>query len=131
MKLITRDTDYAIRALCYIARHRKETVTAKEMVARLRIPRPFLRKILQTLNRRDILKSYKGRDGGFTLARPPERIFLIELIEAFQGPFQLNEHVFKNSPCPHKKTCGLKAKLDNIEGYVKSQLGDITLKSLI
>lgn len=131
MKLITRDTDYAIRALCYIARNKGDMVTAKDMVGGLKIPRPFLRKILQALNREGILKSHKGRDGGFTLARAPEEIFLIELMKAFQGPFKLNEHIFKNSPCPHEMTCRLKKKLDKIEGYVKSQLENITLKSLM
>ena len=56
MKLITRDTDYAIRALCFIARFKKKIVSVSELVKVLKIPRPFLRKILQTLNKKRILK---------------------------------------------------------------------------
>ena len=131
MKLITRDTDYAIRALCYAAKHKKKTVTAKELVARLKMPRPFLRKIMQALNKEGILKSYKGREGGFRLTRAPKDIYILDLMEVFQGPFELNEHLFKNNPCPHKKTCRLKRKLDKIELYILRELDNITLKSLL
>ena len=131
MKLITRDTDYAIRALCYIAKHKKEVVTAKELVGKLKIPRPFLRKIMQILNKEGILKSYKGRVGGFKLATVPARIYILDLMEVFQGPFVLNEHVFINSPCPHSGVCKLKRKVDKIEFYIKGELGDITLKDLL
>ncbi|MCX5702041.1 MAG: hypothetical protein NTW64_03570 [Candidatus Omnitrophica bacterium] len=44
MKLITRDTDYAIRALCYIAKNKNEIISVRELVTKLKIPRPFLRK---------------------------------------------------------------------------------------
>jgi len=131
MKLITRDTDYAIRALCYIAKHKKETISAKEMVARLKMPRPFLRKILQVLNNEKILKSHKGKGGGFKLVKEPGDILLLDLMKIFQGPFELNEHIFKNSPCAHKKTCSLKKRLDRIEGHIVSELSDITLKCLL
>ena len=131
MKLITRDTDYAIRALCYAAKHKKKTVTAKELVARLKMPRPFLRKIMQALNKEGILKSYKGREGGFRLTRAPKDIYILDLMEVFQGPFVLNEHVFINSPCPHSGVCKLIRKVDKIEFYIKGELGDITLKDLL
>ena len=60
MKLITRNTDYAIRALCFIARKKKQVVSVKELVSKLRIPKPFLRKISQRLNKERILVSYNA-----------------------------------------------------------------------
>lgn len=131
MKLITRDTDYAIRALCYIAKNKKRRVSVKELVVKLKIPRPFLRKILQILNRKKMLKSYKGKDGGFKLNVGPEEIFLLRLMEIFQGPFKLSEHIFKNSPCPHMAKCKLKKRLDRIEAHIITQLRNITLGSLL
>lgn len=131
MKLITRDTDYALRALCFIARHRKEIVSVRELVKKLKIPKPFLRKILQILNKKRILKSYKGKGGGFLLAVPASKIFLVDLIEIFQGPLRLNECFFKKMACPNTKTCGLKKKIDNIERYVIRELNSITLTSLL
>jgi len=131
MKLITRDTDYAIRALCYIAKHEKRMISAAELVGVLKIPRPFLRKILQVLNKKKLLKSYKGKGGGFKLNVKSSKITLPVLIRIFQGPLQLSEHVFKNKACPHTDRCKLKKRLDRIEGYIISALKDITLDCLL
>jgi Rrf2 family protein len=90
-----------------------------------------LRKILQILNKKGILKSYKGLGGGFLLARPRHKIFLLDLIEIFQGPLKLNECIFKKMVCPNTKRCVLKKKIDDIERYVISQLGSITIASLL
>ncbi|MBL7084608.1 MAG: Rrf2 family transcriptional regulator [Candidatus Omnitrophica bacterium] len=131
MKLITRDTDYAVRALCFIARRKKEIVSVSELVATLRIPRPFLRKILQILNQKKMLKSYKGKGGGFNLAQNPANIFLLDLINIFQGSLKINECLFKKAPCPNIKTCKLKKKLDRIQKYVIAVLKNISLASLL
>ena len=131
MKLITRDTDYAVRALSFIARREKEIVSAARLVKELKIPRPFLRKILQVLNRRDILESHKGKGGGFLLAVPADKVFLTDLIEIFQGPLCLNECSFKKLPCPNMKTCVLRKKINNIESRVLRELSSITIASLL
>jgi len=131
MKLITRDTDYALRAICFIAKNKKTIVSVKELVGKLEIPRPFLRKILQVLNRKKILKSHKGAGGGFVLLKPAKEIFLIDLIRIFQGPLVLNECLFKKMLCPNIKTCPLRKKLDKIERLVLRELGSITIASLL
>lgn len=131
MKLITRETDYAIRAVCCIAKNKKPLVCSGEMVERLKIPRPFLRKLLQILNKEGILKSFRGAGGGFELNRPKEKIFVLDLMNAFQGPFVLCEHTFKNRPCHDIKKCALKKKLDAIEKYIRKELKNITIGDLI
>ena len=131
MRLITRNTDYAIRALMFVAEHKEEIISVSELVKNLKIPRPFLRKILQILNKKGLLKSYKGMGGGFMLALPPNKIFLVDLIEIFQGPLKLNECIFKKRICPNTKICLLKKKIDAVERYVISELKSITVASLL
>jgi len=131
MKLITRDTDYAVRSICFIARHNKKIVPVSELVKVIKIPRPFLRKILQVLNKYRILKSFKGKGGGFVLGKPPKRIFLVDLIGIFQGQLRLNECFFKKIICPNQNACALRKKIDSIERYVVSQLKTITIASLL
>src|SRR3990167_1406860 len=99
MKLLSRNTDYAVRAVCYIAKRKDDLVSATELVKELKIPRPFLRKILQALNKKGLLKSYKGISGGFKLAHKAEDVYIIDLIEVFQGPFKLNECLFRKEIC--------------------------------
>ena len=131
MKLITRDTDYAIRSICYIAGQKNSVVCVSSLVKDLKIPKPFLRKILQILQAKGILKSYKGLGGGFKLALPLNKIFLVDLIRIFKGSFKLNECIFKNKSCPNIITCVLKKKLGAIEKYVVAQLSSITMASLV
>jgi Rrf2 family protein len=131
MKLLTRSTDYAVRALAYLAKKGDETVTVSELVERLRIPRPFLRKILQALDRAGILSSRKGKSGGFRLSAAADRIFLADLIRIFQGPFKLNECLFKKVVCPHRRVCGLKKRIDRMEKRLVLELRDVTIKDLL
>ncbi|HTZ10926.1 MAG TPA: Rrf2 family transcriptional regulator [Candidatus Margulisiibacteriota bacterium] len=130
MKLITRDTDYAVRALSFILRHREQKFSATDLVRALKIPRPFLRKILQELTNQGILKSYRGQGGGFTLTPKSRGVTLIDLIKIFQGPFELNECFFKKLACPNKNSCALRKKIGSIEKEVFSKLSVITIASL-
>jgi len=131
MKLITRDTDYAMRALIFLAQERKRVVSVSELVQELKTPRPFLRKILQQLNKAKILRSFKGNQGGFILAKNPKDIYLVDLIRVFQGPLELNECIFKKKICPNRKCCVLRSKISGIESKVLEELGAITLGSLL
>jgi len=131
MKLITRDTDYAVRALCFIAGNSKKIVAVPELVKETKIPRPFLRKILQKLHKNGVLRAYKGKGGGFELALAPQKIMLVDLVKIFQGPFSLNECIFKKKVCPGRNACVLKSKIDNIERQVIRELSNIALSSLM
>jgi len=131
MKLITRDTDYAIRAIVYIACAKQEITAAGELVRALKIPRPFLRKIMQKLNQARLLKSYKGQGGGFLLAVPAKQISLMRLMNIFQGRFRLNECFFKKKVCPRTANCRLKKKIDKIEQQLIKELAVINIGGLI
>jgi Rrf2 family protein len=102
-----------------------------DLVRALKVPRPFLRKILQVLTQKKVLKSYKGQGGEFLLARSTNRVFLVDLIEIFQGPLRLNECFFKKMACPDKNTCSLRKKINSIEDYVIKELKSITIASLL
>jgi Rrf2 family protein len=131
MKLITRDTDYALRAICFIAKNKCQRICTPQIEKALKIPRPFLRKILQILNKRNILVSCKGAGGGFTLADSARNLTLTELMEVFQGPLRLNECLFKKAKCPNTKKCLLRKKIKDIEKYIIKELSSVTLASLI
>lgn len=132
MKLITRNTDYAVRALRFIARNnRDKVISVTDLVKELNIPRPFLRKILQILNKNRILKSYKGQGGGFLLAIPANKIFLVDLIEILQGPLKLNECIFKKKICPDRNICILRRKIVDVERNAIMELKTVTIASLL
>lgn len=131
MKLLTRDTDYALRALAYIATQKDKVVAVPQLMSALKMPRPFLRKILQRLTKEGLLISYKGIGGGFLLKRAARTIRLTDVINIFQGPVALNECRFRRELCPNRQRCRLKKRLDYIDSFVRSELGKIVLDDLI
>ncbi len=131
MKLLTRDTDYAIRAICCIAGRKKDIVSVTDLSNHLNMPRSFSRKILQVLSNMGLLKSLKGVGGGFSLAKRADKISIFDIMVIFQGPFQLTQHVFRGKICPHIKKCILKKELDKIEKQVIHKLKSIKISSLI
>ncbi len=130
MKLLTRNTDYAVRAVIYMAQKRDRLVSVPELTRALKVPGPFLRKILQILNKKGIAKSYRGIGGGFTLARASDKIYLMDIITVFQGPLKLNECFLRRTLCPNRQKCPLKKRIDKIERFVLSELGSISIKDL-
>ena len=129
-RLITRDTDYAVRAIGYFAASGKNVISAAELSENLELPRAFSRKILQLLRKARLVKSHRGRGGGFSLLKPPEEILLFDLIEVFQGKPELCKCFFRKSVCPDAGACVLKRKMDEIEKYVISELKSVTLAHL-
>ncbi len=131
MKLITKDTDYAVRAIMYISEFRGKLVTAANIQKKLNLPNPFLRKILQMLQKAGILNSVKGNKGGFTLAKSPDEISLIDLMEVFQGKITLTDCFLKKMKCPSIPHCPVRKKIKGIEKNMINELQNISIRSLL
>jgi Rrf2 family protein len=81
--LLSRSNEYAIRALTYLAQGEAGRLyLAREIAEELDLPAPFLGKVLQPLVARGVIKSQRGRSGGFRLARPASDVRLIDIVEA-------------------------------------------------
>ena len=91
--MLSQKARYALRALFLLAEHPiGETVMIAELAAQGHIPRKFLEQILLDLKKRGILHSVRGKHGGYTLGRTPDKISFAEIIRAIDGPLAL-------SPC--------------------------------
>lgn len=130
MKLITKNTDYAFRAISYIAK-KGDISTVSEMSYMLKMPKAFLRGILQNLNKKGLVKSFKGTGGGFALNLSPENILFTDVMEIFQGPIKISECKIKGRACPDVKMCLLKSKIEKIKQAVELELKSTTLASLL
>ena len=106
---ITRQADYAVRAVLYLARLGTSERAATSTVAEeQRIPPSFLAKIISQLSIAGLLHTSRGARGGVTLAREPKEISLLEVIEAIDGPIQINECVGDEALCTFDEECPLK-----------------------
>ena len=91
---ITRQADYAVRAIMYLAQIGSEKKAATSQIAEEQdIPLSFLAKIIAQLSVAGLLQTMRGARGGVALARNPDDISLLEVVEAIDGPIQLNECV--------------------------------------
>ena len=131
MKLITKDTCYSFKALCYIISNKKKIIAVEELSKKTKIPKPFLRKLLQILSRNKMIRSYKGKGGGFAFVKDPGKVFLTDLMEVFQGGFKLADHMVKKKKCPEINMCNLRKKIDKIESIVMEELSNTSIKSLL
>lgn len=83
---ISAKSDYAIRALLNLAAHEPELVKVDQLVREQGLPKKFVEAILGELRRAGIVRSQRGADGGYALARPAAEITLGSVIRAVDGP---------------------------------------------
>jgi Rrf2 family protein len=130
MKLLTKNTDYAVRALVRLARDPGRYLSATELARREAIPAPFLRRILQPLIRAKYLTAREGAAGGVRLRRRAAAIRLIDVIELFQGTFQISECMFRKRICPNRPTCPVRRRVAAISDRLAAEFAGITIATL-
>lgn len=103
---ITRQADYAVRAVLHVAQLEEGDRLATSVIAEAEnIPLPFLAKIVSQLSVKGILDAMRGASGGVRLARPASDISLLEVIEAIDGEISLNRCVLNEDACTSTSTC--------------------------
>ena len=104
--VITRATEYAIRTVIYLAQQPKEEIVLKKDICRTQEVTPaFLTKILQPLIKVGIVSSQRGVGGGFLLAKAPDEITLLDILQAEEGPLKLNHCLAQNGFCHRDSHC--------------------------
>jgi Rrf2 family protein len=129
---LTRAGEYAIKSLVYLASKAPDArVMASEVADAENIPINFVRKILESLAKTGLVKSYRGAGGGFTLGRPANQINLCQIIEAIEGPFALNQ-CFTAGGCENQCDCPLSGiwqeAQDAVQDVLKRYTLDVVLK---
>ncbi len=106
---ITRQADYALRAMLFLAQLEPTQRAATSQIAdEQHIPPSFLAKIISQLSIAGLIHTSRGARGGVSLARTPEEITILEVVEAIDGPIALNECTHSASACPFGETCPLR-----------------------
>lgn len=106
---ITRQADYAIRAVLYLSKiGNGQRASTSQIAQEQHIPPSFLAKIVSQLSVAGLLQTSRGARGGVSLARAPKDITLLEVIEAIDGPILLNECVADEANCTFSEDCPLR-----------------------
>jgi Rrf2 family protein len=105
--IFSKKCEYGLQAVLYMAANEEGCVCPADLISeKLKIPKEFVSKILQSLTESGIIESKKGKSGGFMLAKHPSKIRLIDIVEAIDGLDIFNKCVLgfpdcsANNPCP-------------------------------
>jgi Rrf2 family protein len=127
--MISRTADHALRAVAFLADNSGTPSVRDDIAAATQIPTEYLAKVMCLLVKAKLVQSRRGLHGGFVLARPPEQISLLEVVNAVD-PLERIEQ------CPlhiagHERLCPLHHRLDSLMGIVETFLRDTSIADLL
>ena len=132
MELIRRDSDYALRALSFMARYPNgERFTIKTIATKQAIPTEFLKKIFQRLSSDNIVGSRPGPGGGYYLTKSPSNISFKDVIQSVQGRVFLNSCLMEKNFCGRQDSCQTRKKLHNIQRQIDTLLSRSKFEEII
>ncbi len=131
MRIIRRDTDYAIRALAHLAGTDPEVVPCRQLAEACKIPKSFAYKILRKLTERGLVTSFVGNPGGFRLRKDPAKITLYEIVDAAQGAVSVAKCIMAHCEYGHKNNCPVSREWRKLQNNIIDFLKQTTLKSIL
>lgn len=131
MEFIKRNTDYALRALVYMAEAGGErSYPMGEIASATGAPETFLRKVVQKLDAAGVVATKRGAGGGVSLRKHPNVISVFEVVEAVQGPVAINKCFVSNRECIDREACGIRRNLSVMQNDMVSLLKTATVAKL-
>jgi Rrf2 family nitric oxide-sensitive transcriptional repressor len=128
--MISQTTEYALRAVVWLAANPEKALTAQQIAEATRVPAGYLAKVLQGLSRAGLLRSQRGLGGGFTLARSPSGLTMWEVVQAVdplrrikQCPLEFEAH--------SEQLCPLHRQLDEAIATIEKLFSACKISKLI
>ena len=129
---ITRQADYAIRAIYYLSSIGTDKRASTSKIAQEQnIPPSFLAKIISQLSVAGLLHTSRGARGGVSLARDPEDITMLDVVEAIDGPILLNECVADSHGCKFDQDCPMREMWCEIQDNLVERLSGTTFSDFV
>jgi len=130
--MFSNSTKYAIRTILYLSQHEADDKkTVGEIAAVLKIPRPYLSKILQQLSRIGIISSTKGRGGGFYLSNENLKRPLIDVIVTIDGHNVFDKCMLGLPNCSDKNPCRLHFDYKKFKTSLEKTICEESIEDLI
>ncbi|MFQ5875695.1 MAG: RrF2 family transcriptional regulator [Dehalococcoidia bacterium] len=129
---MSRSLSYAIYGMSHLAMQPPDRLVAlSEIAGRFNLPEKHLAKIFQHLAKTNLVYSKRGAPGGFCLARKPSEITLLEIVEAVEGPIDVEGCLIADGkPCVHEPVCSVAAVLRRVQGRMVEALRELNLEEL-
>jgi Rrf2 family protein len=128
-KMFSQTTEYALRAVVYLASQAGAARTIQQIAEATRVPPDYLSKVMQGLRRSRLAQSQRGLGGGFTLSVSPEELSVYDVVQAV-------DPIRRIKKCPlglkdHINLCPLHRRLDQAMDMVERALRQSTIAELL
>lgn len=128
---LTNTSQYAIRILSFMAIQKSETISAKYLIDNLKISDKYLRGLMTKLTKSGLVESIQGRDGGYKISKPLNKLFLVEIIEAVEEIDKYIGCVLGFEECTNENPCAVHFKWKDINRDTKTFLSTTTLNDIV
>ena len=128
--MLSQTVEYALRAATYLATSPDEPKTVDQIAEATKVPVAYLAKVMQALVRGGLVKSRRGVGGGFTLARAPRDLPILEVVQAVD-PLQRIKTCPLGLPSHGKHLCPLHRRLDNALAAMETAFSTTTLAEVL
>ena len=129
---ITRQSEYAVRAMFYLSERGWDGRVPTAVIAEAEdIPQPFLTKVISHLATAGLVVTSRGMGGGVTLARSPEEITLLQIVEAMEGPLLLSYCLQRSGTCEFEPGCAIHDAWTDIQANLVHGMDSVTIAELV
>lgn len=129
--IFSKKCELGLQAVLYLTLQPEELlISAKEISQKLKIPKEFVSKVLQSLTSSGIINSRKGKNGGFSLGKKPTEIYLIDIVKAIDGLEIFNHCVLGFPDCSPDRPCPVHNEWGKIRDEAYDMLSRYTLEQL-
>ena len=123
-------TDYATVVLASLAQDPARHRAAADLASSTRLKLPTVSKVLKGLQRAGMVISSRGAQGGYRLARAPEKITATQILDVFEGPIAITECSGAASRCGIERQCRVGGAWQRVNSAIRRALDDVTLHEL-
>ena len=134
--MLSKRTKYALKALLALTEHRgDQPVRIADLARQERIPRKFLELILLDLRNQGLVRSQKGKGGGYLLARDPRKVYVGQVVRLFDGPLApvpcaSQTAYVRCADCANEAACGVRLAMKEVRDATARILDRLSLASL-
>ncbi|HMM56665.1 MAG TPA: SUF system Fe-S cluster assembly regulator [Rudaea sp.] len=131
MLRVSKLTDYATEVMAVLAAAPARVHNAQELAERARLEAPTVSKLLKQLAQAGLVESFRGVNGGYRLARAPERISIADIVTAMEGPIGMTECSAQAGLCDHETHCGVRVNWQRINDAIAGALAGVSLADML
>ena len=134
---ITQEADYALRMMCLLTKQSAagvSTVGAAALAEGVAVPTRFGLKILHKLSQAELVKTSRGASGGYSLNTDPATLTVRRVIEAIDGPIEINRCLSDTHVClnnPNKDCCRLHHVFEELNHHLTERLDRLTVAMVV